>query len=114
VSHQASSEEREPVLYVIHRSGTGHVILRAHRLRFGGLGERIGRTVQENFNTMVTLLRERAPGAAFDDRLLRARRGGSRLAISGSPGQRTVVSSNEAETDLAAHLLAVASLQGQL
>ena len=113
VSKQSSSEEREPVLYVMHRSGSGHLLLRAGSLRYTGLGERIGRTVHENFQILVTLLRERAPKALFDDRLQKPRRG-SLLAVSGTSRERNIVSSNEAETDLAAHLLTVAALQGQV
>ncbi len=114
VSSRKTTEERERVLYVIHRSGQGHVLLREYRLRYTGLESRIGRTVAENFATLRSTLVAGASGARFDDRLSRNRRAGGGLQISGSTAARTVITSNASETDLAVHLLAVADLQQQL
>jgi len=113
VTERHASQEREPVLYVMHGSGSGHVLLRQARLHYTGLGARLGRSAAENFASTVALLRERAPGARFDDRLLKHRRTGGSLKVSGTSAARTVTLSNDAEVDLLAHLLTVALLQGQ-
>jgi hypothetical protein len=113
-SSKQSNEERERVFYVLSARGQGHVLLREQRLRYVGLGARIGRTVGENFATLRALLRERAPGARFDDRLVRSARASGGMQISGSLGVQTVSQSNTAETDRAVQLLAVAHLQDQL
>jgi hypothetical protein len=113
VSQRDTVQEREQVLYVMHQSGTGHVILRESRLRYTGLGARIGRSSSENFATTIALLREGAPQARFDDRLLRHRRAAGSIAVAGTSSSRTVTTSNDADADLGAHILTVAFLQGQ-
>ncbi len=105
--------EREQVLYVFARSGSGHLLLREQRLRYAGLDERAGRTLLENFTTTVELFRARAPGALYDDRLVSQRRRASVVHATGGDNAH-VASTNAAETDLAAHLIAVAHLQAQL
>lgn len=112
-SRQAS-EERERVLYVVVGDAGRHVLLRENRLRYGGLGDRMGRTVGESFTALRAMLRERAAGARFDDRLVRARRAASRVQITGTSRAPTVSRSNAWDTDVAVHLLAVAHLQDQL
>ncbi len=109
-----SVEEREPVLYLLRRQGSGHLLLAESRLRYGGLGERRAPAAYENFRTLVALLRERAPDVLYDDRLLTQKRAAGSLSISGAGKSRSLASSNAAETDLAVHLIAVAHLQGQL
>lgn len=112
-AHRAA-EEREPVLYLVHRQGHGHFLLAESRLRYGGLGERRGPAAHDNFRILIELLRERAPHALFDDRLLTQKRAAGSLSVSGAAKSRTIASSNAGETDLAVHLLAVAHLQAQL
>jgi hypothetical protein len=109
-----ASEERERVLYVVLAGGGRHVLLRENRLRYGGLGDRMGRTVGESFTALRAMLRERATGARFDDRLVRARRAASRVQITGTSRAPTVSRSNAGDTDVAVHLLVVAHLQDQL
>jgi hypothetical protein len=106
--------EREQVLYVFTRSGEGHLLLREQRLRYAGLGERVGRTLLENFNTTVELFCAHAPAAHYDDRLMSQRRRESVVHATSAVGNAQVATTNAAETDLAAHLIAVACLQGQL
>jgi hypothetical protein len=96
----------------MNRRGSGHVLLRETRLRYGGLGARIGRSTGENFATTLSLIRQHAPAATFDDRLLRLRSSGS-VQISGTTAARTVTTSNDADVDLAAHLLTLAIIQAQ-
>ena len=114
VSEREVSQERERVLYVMSKRGSGHLLLRETQLRYASLGERLGKSSAENFTTLLAVLRERAPHAHFDDRLLRYRRGGGNLRVSGTTAQRTVTVSNDTDLDLAAQLLCIAVLQGQI
>jgi len=113
VREHETTQERERVAYVMSASGTGHLLLCESRLRYTGLGARIGRSSTENFTTTLAVLREYAPRAPFDDRLLRQKRSGGSLSIGGTVASRTVTASNDGEVDLAAHLLTVALLSGQ-
>ncbi len=101
-----SSEEREGVLYAFRRSGATPWILREHGTAWGSLGPAVAATESENFRRAVTALRERAPGAAFDERLV-TRKASGRAAVSGGAGATTVTTSSDAAIDLLAHLLAL-------
>jgi hypothetical protein len=113
--------EYEQVLYVIRKNGRDPVVLRQNRLTYSGLGERIGHSSVESFANLVAELRERAPEALYDARLLTRRR---RSILEGvqkrqslanrNRSTREISSSNSFETDLAAHIIAVAHLRGQL
>ena len=113
VTERGSTRESERVLYLLKRSGSGHVLLRETRLHYAGLGPRMGHSAIESFSTLIAALRERAPQAFYDDRLLRQRASGS-LQVSRTSTSRTVTTSNEREVDVAVHLLAVAFLQAQI
>jgi hypothetical protein len=102
----SSVEEREGVLYVFRRSGATPWILRERGTVWGGHGQPLARSASENFRLAVTALRGRAPGAAFDDRLV-TRRAPERAALSGGPATTAVKTSSESGTDLLAHLLAL-------
>lgn len=112
VTERSSTQESERVLYVLSRGGSGHVLFRETRLHYTGLGSRMGKSTTESFTTLVGVLRQELPGAAFDDRLLKQRAGGS-LQLSRTSSSSTVTTSNAREVDVAVHLLAVAFLQGQ-
>jgi hypothetical protein len=114
VTERATSQERERVLYVMSKRGSGHLLLRETRLRYAGLGPRLGKSSAENFATVISLLREHASAAYYDDRLLRQRKGARNLRVSGTSTQRTVSTSNVADVDLAVHLISIAVLQGQI
>jgi hypothetical protein len=109
-----SSEQREQVLYLIRQDGRDPMILREQRLRHQGLGARAKPTSPENFATLITLLRERAPGALFDDRLFTRPRRATTTSVSGTAADRLAASSNASDNDLAAHLIVVAHRQRQL
>lgn len=113
VTQRGSALETERVLYVLSRTGRGHVLLRETRLHYTGLGPRMGKSTTESFNTLTQVLRQQVPSALFDDRLLK-QRAASSLQVSRTSSSRTVVTSNESDVDVAVHLLAVAFLQGQL
>ena len=108
-----SSEQREQVLYLIRQDGRDPMILREQRLRHQGLGARVKPTSLENFATLVALLRERATGALYDDRLFTRPRRASTTSLSGTSTDRLAASSNASDNDLAAHLIVVAHRQGQ-
>jgi hypothetical protein len=111
---QERVEETEQVLYVIRRNARDPMCLRATRLRHGNLGDRLGATSLANFKTLIDLLRSHAPQALYDERLLAKRRKSVIHQLSMGAKNRHAGYSNASETDLAAHLLAVAFLSRQL
>ena len=113
-THRNTTEEREQVLYVIRKNGRDPFLLRESHVRHEGLGEQRKATKLLNFVAMVDALRARAPAAMYDDRLLKQRRKGSLSTVAGGESNRVATSSNASENDLAAHLLAIAHLKGQL
>lgn len=68
-----TEEHREQVLYVFRRSGEPPWILRERGALYGGLGPDLGPTAFENFQTAIRKLRDLAPAAAYDERLMNAR-----------------------------------------
>jgi len=69
-----STDEREAVLYLFRRVGKP-VLFGATRARYAGLGVDVRPTQAENFERVIALLRERAPDAAYDARLVALRVG---------------------------------------
>jgi len=88
--------EHEQVLYLFRTSGATPFILRKGSAIYTALGANLRPTAIENFATTIRLLRERAPGAKYDERLMTSR------PIRG-------VADGVAATDLYAHLLAASS-----
>ncbi len=99
-----ASEEREPVLYVFRQSGPP-LLLEQSRTRYEGLGTDLRPSQLENFATLVRVLRDRAPRAAYDERLLAPRPGNDRIRAGAHGG---VSSSTSDGVDLLAHLVAMA------
>jgi hypothetical protein len=66
-------EHREQVLYLFRRSGEAPFILRERGAIYSGLGADTAPTAFENFQRTIRRLRERAPDAAYDERLMTAR-----------------------------------------
>jgi hypothetical protein len=87
------TEQREQVLYLFRRSGEPAWILRERGARYGGLGGALRPTALENFQTTIARLRQSAPRAAYDERLMNGR------------PVRGVADGGDA-TDILAHLLA--------
>lgn len=87
------TDHREQVLYLFPRNGSPPWLLREREAHYGGLGSDLSPTSLENFQRTIQRLRERAPAAAYDDRLTTAR------SIRG-------VADGADATDLLAHLLA--------
>ncbi len=67
------TDTREQVLYLFPRSGGTPWILREHSARYAGLGPDLAPSSVENFRTTLARLRERAPSAVYDERLVGAR-----------------------------------------
>lgn len=93
------SREREPVVYLFRRAGPPWIFGEVHG-RYGNLGSELKPSRLENFNTVVRLLRERAPAVPFDERLSKLR--------SGTDQSRPELGAGGAQvstTDLLAHLV---------
>jgi hypothetical protein len=84
----------EQVLYLFRRSGATPWILCERGARYTGLGENLRPTSLENFVTTMRRLRELAPAALYDERLMHSR------------PIRAVADGAEA-TDILAHLIAL-------
>jgi hypothetical protein len=113
-SARSTSEQSEQVLYLIRRDGREPMLLREGALRHEGLGEQIRPTALENFALVVASLRERAPQALYDERLMIQARNAASLRLSGTPTDRRTTQSNSDENDMAAHVIAIAFRSGQL
>jgi hypothetical protein len=105
-STRQASEERDVVLYVFRKSGGTPWLLHERGTAWAGLGLPLAPSEGENFRLAVAALRERAPSAAYDDRLM-TRKPAERASLSGSGGNTTVKSSSQAGVDLLAHVLAM-------
>jgi hypothetical protein len=90
----SQTAHNETVVYLFRRSASPPWILKERSARYIGLGEYLRPTSLENIATTVRLLREYAPEAAYDERLMSSR------------PIRGVADGIEA-TDLFAHLLAM-------
>jgi hypothetical protein len=102
------AESREPVLYVFRKSGATPWLLRESRTHYEGLGAARGLAATVNFQTTVRILRERAPNAVYDERLMHAHRALERSAKEGTGAKSTVTTSFASGIDALAHLVAVA------
>jgi hypothetical protein len=101
----AQTEEREQVLYAFRKSGQTPWLLRETGARYRGPA--IAPTSLENFTRTVAKLRERAPGAAYDERLMQTRKVAERTVRSSVGGVETAQTTVDGGVDLAAHLLAL-------
>jgi hypothetical protein len=108
-SAKVAIEEREQVLYVFRQGGTP-LLATISRTRYEGLAAMLRPSQIENFNTLVTTLRERAPHAVYDERLLAPRPGLGRVRA-GTAG--SVSASSSEAIDLLAHLIALAGTRAQ-
>jgi hypothetical protein len=103
---RTSTEERESVLYVFRTSGATPWILRERGTSWAGMGRPIAPSESENYRVAVAALRELAPGAVFDDRLV-TRKAPEAASLSGGGANTTVRTSSSAGVDLLAHLVAM-------
>ena len=99
-----ASEEREPVLYAFRRHGAP-LLFAQSRVRYETLEAALRPSQMENFAVLARVLRERAPSAAYDERLLAARPQSDRVRA----GTNGAISSSTSDgVDLLAHLVAMA------
>jgi len=103
---RSSTEEREHVLYVFRSGGAPPWLLEQQGTSWAGLGRPPATSAMENFRAAVASLRERAPAATYDDRLLTRKAMPERAARTGGAGATTVKTSSESGVDLLAHLIA--------
>jgi hypothetical protein len=96
------AQEREAVLYVFRGDGAPW-LLRAMHLRYDGLAERMRVSQTENFEILLATLRELAPNATFDSRLVSARPWTSKV-VAASAKQTTTTSAPT--VDILAHVVA--------
>jgi hypothetical protein len=100
-------------LYVVVEPWAESLLLDEASLQYGGLGRlRLG-TVRQNFITLVDQLRQRAPAAWYDERLVRERARPARLEPP-HPLLATTAGLRATATDLAVHLLLRARAEDQL
>ena len=100
-----TSDEREQVLYVFRRGATPFLFTQS-RARYDGLGADLRASQIENFAVLIRLMRERAPDAVYDERLLAPRPGLDRVRPGATAGSISASSSDG--IDLLAHLIALA------
>jgi hypothetical protein len=97
----------EQVLYVFRSGGETPWLLRERGTSYAGLGAGLAASSMQNFLTTVARLRERAPTALYDERLLNPRNAVQRLTRSGSASASTLSISSAGGVDLLAHLIAL-------
>jgi len=101
-------DEREAVLYLFPIDGRPW-LLRSTYMRYDGLGPRMRRSRIENFEVLLGVLRELAPSAPFDGRLLAIRAAPTMVASAGS-NQSSATSART--LDILAHVVALALGKG--
>lgn len=108
-SSTSRSEDREEVLYIYRNDGEPPWLLRESAPKYEGLRERMAATRHANFLTTVSMLRDRAPQAIVDDRLVgrKVPERISQVAVQSLARGKSVESSSEAATDVLAHFLAM-------
>ena len=97
------TQERESVLYVFRSDGTPW-LLASMELRYDGLAQDMKLSKMENFEVLLRTLRELAPSAEFDARLLPVR--ANTTVVAASP--KHLSTSSSAALDVLAHVVATA------
>jgi hypothetical protein len=98
-----TAEEKEQVLYIV-RKGRVPCLLCEGSAHYAGLGDAVRATRMENFTTTVRLLRERAPAAAYDERLVSLKKAPE---PPNDPGAPRAFDRETGGIDLLVHLLAL-------
>jgi hypothetical protein len=101
--------ERQQVLYLFRHSGAAPWILRATEARYPP--ELGAATSLTGFAQTLQILRQRAPSAAYDERLMR-RKVSETVAMSKSGASSSLSSSSESGIDLLAHIIALEASRG--
>jgi hypothetical protein len=107
------AQASEQVLYVFRAGGATPWLLRERGTSYAGLGQRLSASSTQNFLTTIAYLREQAPTALYDERLLNPRNASTRLTRSGTATASTLQISSASGVDLLAHLIAMWSARGR-
>jgi len=107
------AQASEQVLYIFRANRETPWLLRERGTSYAGLGPRLAASSTQNFLTTIAYLREKAPTALYDERLLNPRNATTRLSRSGSASASTLQSSSAGGVDLIAHLIASWSARGR-
>ncbi len=110
---RSNQSERESVLYMFCNAEPRHVFFQESRLHYKGLGQYMGLSRPENFSKLVKLLRQKAPGAMFDDSMFRHMRQRRFSSSAGVIKSSKTVHSNASENDLIAWLIVLGHLAMQ-
>ena len=110
---RTTAEDRAHVLYVFRRGGATPWQLQEQGTTWTGLPRPPATAALENFRAAVAALRERAPAAVYDERLLARKSTPERAALSTGAGTTTVRTSSDAGVDLLAHLIAAWAARSQ-
>jgi hypothetical protein len=101
------SQEMEQVLYVFRTSGAPPWLLRERAANYSGLGKELGPSSAQNFMTTITRLRELAPEAVYDERLVAPRPVPARISRTQGEKSESISTSSGSGVDLLAHVLAL-------
>jgi len=101
------SQEREQVCYLFRAGGGTPWLLRERGTQYAGLGAALGPSSAQNFVATMTRLRQLAPSALYDERLMNPRNAPSRPIRTGAGSAETVGVSSVGGVDLIAHLMAL-------
>ena len=101
------------MLYIFRAGGETPWLLRERGTSYAGLGAGLVASSAQNFLSTIAWLRERAPSALYDERLLNPRNAVLRLTRSGSASASTLSTSSAGGVDLLAHLIALWSARSR-
>jgi len=107
-----SAHERDQVLYMFRQSGETPWLMRERGTNYAGLGATLAPASAQNFMAVIQRLRERAPHAVYDERLMKPRSGPAVVSRSGGTHSSAVSTSTANITDLLAHAIARAIVEG--
>jgi hypothetical protein len=106
--------ERQQVAYVFLSANPDPVLLKERSLSYEGLGALRAPSARESLDALIGCLHRSAPNALLDGRLLVHKRRVDLTDVRGVAKDRTVSESNAPANVLAAYLLMLGHLQGQL
>lgn len=112
VSHFSYARERDQAVYLFTDLHQNAARFTQSTLRVRGV---VGVTSHERFDRFIVGLRAKAPGARYDQRFVARPRKRTSFSMAYTEGSaRGSLSSNSGETDLAARLMALAFMTGQI
>jgi hypothetical protein len=107
VEERSTHVQTEQVAYVFPASGGAPWFLRERGANYASLGEALAPSSAQNFLTMLARLRERAPQAVYDERLVPQRALSGRVARTVTANSESQAISSAGGVDLLAHVIAL-------